>query len=158
MKSQRRHDKPELKNNRKQLRKNGTPAEAFYGNSWAAKNWRIVSLDGSIVLIIIVDFYCASEKLIIELDGEVHNNPSTEEYDKKRSEHLEKLGFTIIRFENKMVFDHVPSVLVEIRDNFQVKNWLRRFFCAGMRNLFMKINWQGLLRMCLLPLSRGRWK
>jgi very-short-patch-repair endonuclease len=73
-------------------------------------------------LIIIVDFYCASEKLIIELDGEVHNNPSTEEYDKKRSEHLEKLGFTIIRFENKMVFDHVPSVLVEIRDNFQVKN------------------------------------
>jgi len=120
MKSQRRHDKPELKNNRKQLRKNGTPAEAFLWQQLSGKKLegrkfrRQHSID-----YYIVDFYCASEKLIIELDGEVHNNPIAEEYDEKRSEHLEKLGFTIIRFENKMVFDHLPSVLMEIRDNFK---------------------------------------
>src|SRR5690606_33289685 len=70
----------------------------------------------------IVDFYCASEKLIIELDGEVHNNPEAQEYDKKRTIYLESLGYKIIRFENKMVFDYLPSVLKEIQDNFNPKN------------------------------------
>ena len=69
----------------------------------------------------IVDFYCAKEKLIVELDGEVHNNPTAEEYDERRSTLLEKLGFTVIRFENKMVFDNLPSVLQEIKDNFKTK-------------------------------------
>ena len=120
MKPQRRHDKPELKNNRKALRKNLTPTEAFLWKQLSGKKLegrkfkRQHSIDHYIV-----DFYCASEKLIIELDGEVHKNPTAEEYDAKRSAYLEKLGFTIIRFENKMVFDYLPSVLMEIRDNFR---------------------------------------
>ena len=65
----------------------------------------------------IVDFYCASEKLIVELDGEVHYNPEAQEYDRKRSIYLENQGFKVIRFENKMVFDYLPSVLKDIRDN-----------------------------------------
>lgn len=69
----------------------------------------------------IVDFYCASEKLIIELDGEVHLNSTAEEKDMKRTEYLEALGFKVIRFENKMVFDALPSVLMEITDNFKTK-------------------------------------
>ncbi|WP_348772868.1 endonuclease domain-containing protein [Aquimarina sp. MMG016] len=66
----------------------------------------------------IVDFYCASEKLIIELDGEVHNTLNAIEKDSIRTARLEELGFTVIRFENKMVFDHLPSVLQEIKDHF----------------------------------------
>ena len=66
----------------------------------------------------IVDFYCAKEKLVIELDGEVHNNPQAMEYDSRRTKFLESHGLTVIRFENKMVFDFLPSVLQEIRDNF----------------------------------------
>ena len=59
------------------------------------------------------------EKLIIELDGEVHKNATAEEKDRKRDKILEELGFKIIRFENKMVFDFLPSVLKEIEDNFE---------------------------------------
>ena len=33
---------------------------------------------------------------------------------------LENLGYKVIRFENKMVFDFLPSVLQEIKDNFKV--------------------------------------
>ncbi len=69
----------------------------------------------------IVDFYCASERLIIELDGEVHFNSAAEEKDAKRTEYLEALSFKVIRFENKMVFDSLPSVLKEITDNFKTK-------------------------------------
>ncbi len=66
-----------------------------------------------------MDFYCPREKLIIELDGEVHNNTNVEEKDLIRTNYIESLGFTVIRFENKMVFNHLSSVLKEIKDNFR---------------------------------------
>lgn len=66
----------------------------------------------------IVDFYCASEKLIIELDGEVHNNPTAEENDENRDAYLNKLGYRVLRFENKLVFEHLTSILNEIKENF----------------------------------------
>ena len=58
-------------------------------------------------------------ELIIELDGEVHNITLAEEYDAKRTRYLIELADTVIRFENKMVFDYLPSVLREIRNNFK---------------------------------------
>jgi len=105
---------------RKVLRKNLTPAEAFLWKHLKAKQ-----LDGKkfhkqhSINHFIVDFYCPSEKLIIELDGQVHMNPTAEGYDEKRTKHLENLGFTVIRFENKFVFDHLSSVLEEIKNNFK---------------------------------------
>lgn len=104
---------------RRQLRKNLTPAEAYLWNQLKAKR-----LDGKKFVKqhsignYIVDFYLASDRLIIELDGEVHQNASTMEYDEKRTAYLNREGFTVIRFENKMVFDNFESVLMEIRDNY----------------------------------------
>jgi len=114
------HTRKELKGYRKSLRDNMTPAEAFLWNFLKAKK-----LEGKrftrqhSVGSYIVDFYCASEKLIIELDGEVHLNSTTELKDLKRTKYLESLGFRILRFENKMVFDFLPSVLKEITDNLK---------------------------------------
>lgn len=116
------HTKKELKAYRKNLRDNTTPAEAFLWNFLKARK-----LEGKrftrqhSVGSYIVDFYCASEKLIIELDGEVHLNSTKELKDLKRTKYLEKLGFKVLRFENKMVFDFLPSVLKEIADNFENK-------------------------------------
>lgn len=123
MKSSKRHDKRELKVNRKALRKKLTPAEAFLWKELKGKKFdghkfrRQHSIDHYIV-----DFYCATEKLIIELDGEVHMNPTAAEYDEKRSDYLENMGFTVIRFENKMAFDALPSVLREIKDHLKLKD------------------------------------
>jgi very-short-patch-repair endonuclease len=63
----------------------------------------------------IADFYCAEHKLIIELDGEVHNNAGQAEYDTNRDARLTDLGYTILRFENKLVFEHPAYLLEEIR-------------------------------------------
>ena len=97
-----------------------TPAEAFLWSKLKAPQFegkrftRQHSIEN-----FIVDFYCASEKLIIELDGQYHFNPEVQEYDAARTARLNELGFTVIRFENKMVFNVLPSVLMEIKVNFR---------------------------------------
>ena len=70
--------------------------------------------------IFIVDFFCYEEQLIIELDGEVHNDPNQMSYDDKRTKRLEKLGNRVLRFENKMVFENLSSVLQEIKENLKI--------------------------------------
>jgi very-short-patch-repair endonuclease len=114
------HSKIDHKEFRKQLRQNLTPAEAFLwkhikSRKFESKRFTKQHSIGQYI----VDFYCASEKLIIELDGEVHNNPEAKEYDINRTKDLNALGFKIIRFENKMVFENLASVLKEIKDNFK---------------------------------------
>ncbi|SKB48418.1 Very-short-patch-repair endonuclease [Salegentibacter holothuriorum] len=89
---------------RKALSNNLTPAEAFLWKQLqrrkfkGRKSRRQYSIEN-----FIVDFYCAEEQLIIELDGEVHKNPLAEEKDEKRNKKLEDWGFKVIRFENRMV-------------------------------------------------------
>jgi very-short-patch-repair endonuclease len=46
----------------------------------------------------IVDFYCASAKLVIELDGEVHDTIEAQAYDAVRTETLESRGLRVLRF------------------------------------------------------------
>jgi len=119
MSKQKVHTKKELQVYRKQLRKTLTPAEAFlwkHIKSRQLNNKRFTKQHS--IGSYIVDFYCASEKLIIELDGQVHFTPNALEYDRKRTTFLEGKGFKVIRFENKMVFDHLPSVLQEIKETF----------------------------------------
>lgn len=55
---------------------------------------------------------------MIELDGQVHFNEKAQEYDRKRTEDLNAFGIKVIRFENRYVFEHLPQVLQEIKDNF----------------------------------------
>ena len=114
------HNKKGLEKFRKELRNNATPAEAFLWTQLSNKKLegRKLRRQHSIENFI-VDFYCPAEKLIIELDGEVHFNAVAQEYDYKRTCFLENLGFKVIRFENKMVFEHLPSVLAEIKEHFK---------------------------------------
>jgi very-short-patch-repair endonuclease len=60
----------------------------------------------------IADFYCAQRRLVIEIDGPVHENQR--EYDELRSEILESLGYTVIRFNNDEVLNSIESVLGRI--------------------------------------------
>ena len=105
------HTKKELADFRRELHQNLTPAEAFLWKYIKARGLegRRFTKQHSIGNYV-VDFYCASEKLIIELDGEVHLNPTTEEYDIRRTTYFEEIGFRVIRFENKIVFEHLSSV------------------------------------------------
>jgi len=113
------HDPEHTKGFRKSLRNGLTSAEAFLWNhlkerKLAGRKFRRQHGVGKYI----VDFYCASEKLVIELDGQPHMNPTAQEKDEKRTEYLASKGLKVIRFENKMVFNLLPSVLKDIEDHF----------------------------------------
>jgi len=97
-----------------------TPAEAFLWKHLKARqfeNHRFTRQHS--IGNFIVDFYCAQEKLIIELDGAGHFTEAGLAYDKKRTEYLESKGFKVIRFENNIVFKSLSAVLDEIKQNFK---------------------------------------
>lgn len=48
----------------------------------------------------IVDFYCPTARLVIELDGSQHYEENGEAKDKRRDEYLQSLGLTVFRFSN----------------------------------------------------------
>ncbi len=62
----------------------------------------------------IVDFYSPKLKIIIEIDGYQHYYEENKEYDKKRTEYLESLGFVVIRFDNTEVKKRFPWVVNEL--------------------------------------------
>ena len=51
----------------------------------------------------IVDFYCASARLVIELDGSQHYEPQSMAYDTERSTFLSALGLKVLRFSNREI-------------------------------------------------------
>jgi very-short-patch-repair endonuclease len=62
-----------------------------------------------------VDFYCHAQKLILELDGGIHDNPAQARYDQERQEYLERRGFRVLRFRNEDVYRDAEGVLESIR-------------------------------------------
>jgi len=48
----------------------------------------------------IVDFYCHEARLVIEVDGGIHENEENKEYDEGRTYELKKFGLTVLRFKN----------------------------------------------------------
>jgi len=116
------HNRISLKKFRKDLRNNLTPAEArlwsFLQNSQLeGRKFRRQHSVGNYIL----DFYCPSEKLAIELDGQGHLQPSVVAYDEYRTHYLETLGIRVIRFWNREIFSHPEHVLDQIKANFQQK-------------------------------------
>ncbi|MDQ3022345.1 MAG: endonuclease domain-containing protein [Bacteroidota bacterium] len=69
----------------------------------------------------VVDFYCHEKKLVIELDGEVHDSKEAKEKDESRTFALESLGLKVIRFRNEDVIDKLESVLEKIRVEYYDK-------------------------------------
>jgi len=60
----------------------------------------------------IVDFYCAEAKLVVEVDGDVHE--SQVEYDAERTCWLESIGLKVMRVRNEDVMFRLEAVLDEI--------------------------------------------
>jgi len=48
----------------------------------------------------IVDFYCAAQRLVLELEGDAHDGPDQRAYDAARAEVLEAAGFRVVRVRN----------------------------------------------------------
>ena len=59
----------------------------------------------------IVDFYCSSDKLIIELDGDPHGDYIQIQRDELRDKNLVEKGYIVLRFENRCIFQDPEYVI-----------------------------------------------
>jgi very-short-patch-repair endonuclease len=60
----------------------------------------------------IVDFYCFESRLVLELDGRVHQNQA--DYDRERSRYLQERGLYAFRIANNEVESDVDKALESI--------------------------------------------
>lgn len=66
----------------------------------------------------IVDFYCHKYKLVVEIDGPIHNFHKA--YDRGRTYELEQFGIKVLRFKNEEVAENLASVVKEIERVMEV--------------------------------------
>ncbi|MCX6031758.1 MAG: endonuclease domain-containing protein [Chloroflexi bacterium] len=106
---------PEIEAAARRLRRNMTPAEL---KLWGALQNK--QLDGlkfrpqHPVGPFILDFWCPARKLVVELDGGVHEGQT--DYDEARTQQLQDYGYRVIRFRNEEVVSDLASVLERIRE------------------------------------------
>ena len=60
----------------------------------------------------IADFYCDAKKVVIELDGAIHD--STEEYDQFRDEEMSLMGLNVLRIKNEEL-SNMDNTLLKIK-------------------------------------------
>ena len=110
---------PHKKDERRTLRNNLTPAEAklwseLKSGQLVGRKFRRQHSISEYVL----DFYCPEEKLAVELDGAGHYTAAGNLHDAKRTEFLNSVGIRVMRFENKLIWSALDSVLHSIESNF----------------------------------------
>ena len=104
-----------LKENASANRKNPTEAESVLWDMLKTNNLGQHFRRQHVILNYIVDFICLENGLVIELDGGYHNNPEQAEYDKQRTSHLKKLGYTELRFTNEELLTNPDAVIAQIK-------------------------------------------
>lgn len=68
----------------------------------------------------ITDFCCPAEKLIVEIDGKIHNLEFQQKYDKERTSYLNSASYRVIRFKNEEILTDPQRVIETIlQDLFQ---------------------------------------
>lgn len=99
--------KPYASENRKQM----TKAEAcLWKYALRAKQMGYTFNRQRPVLNYIADFMCKELKLIIEVDGGIHSMEDVAKKDIIRQQHLELVGFKVIRFKNEEVLKEINNV------------------------------------------------
>jgi very-short-patch-repair endonuclease len=114
------HNIKYLKDTRRHLRRNMTEAELILwsvlkNKKLCGKKFRRQHSIGCYI----TDFYCPSERLVIELDGQHHYTPEGIEKDSERDEHLKLMNIVVLRFENKQVKENLTEVLKTIKNHFK---------------------------------------
>jgi len=104
-----------MKSRARDLRKNATPQEDKLWYQFLRKHScpfaRQKTIDNYIV-----DFYCHSRKLVIEIDGSQHFTNDGLDYDKARTDLLKSADLRVIRFTNNEIDNYFNEVCAKIQN------------------------------------------
>ncbi|MBU2542843.1 DUF559 domain-containing protein [Patescibacteria group bacterium] len=109
-------NKSEFKDLRKFLRQNQTKAEQLIWAGLRNKRNGYRFRRQFQILNYITDFCCVKLKLIVEIDGFIHENDDNYEEDLIRQQELEKKGFKFLRYTNRQVYKQLESVWWDIKN------------------------------------------
>jgi len=109
-----RFNNPKLKSRRKELRNNSTEAEKLIWSKLKSSQLGCKFRRQHSIGPYILDFYCPSKQLAIELDGGQHNEAKSMNYDSNRTEYLNSLNITVLRFWNSQILTDISTVLEAI--------------------------------------------
>ncbi len=110
--------KPDILEKAKVLRKNMTNAEKILWEK--LKNKQVLNLRfrrQHPIDIFIADFYCHAARLVIELDGKIHQ--VQKDYDKGRTAEMERFDIQVIRFKNEEIENDIENVIKRIEDTIK---------------------------------------
>ena len=96
------------------LRNRMTPAEEVLWKLIHINEWKLKFRRQHPIWNYVADFYCHKLKLVIELDGGIHEQEEVKKYDQAREDHLKEFGLTVLRFKNEQVLKNSDEVLNEI--------------------------------------------
>ncbi len=100
----------------KELRRDMTPAEKILWNELRANKLGVHFRRQQVIAGFIVDFYCHKSALVVEVDGDVHEEIEQKENDIKRDKALNELGLKIVRFKNDEVLKNLSQVVGKIKE------------------------------------------
>ena len=100
---------------RKSLRRNSTEAEDILWEKLRGKQFMGLKFRRQYGIgEYIADFYCSKLKLVIEVDGEIHESIEAKEYDRIRYEYFSSLGIKTIRVKNHEVRGDIEGLLTTL--------------------------------------------
>lgn len=102
-----------IKQIRDDLKKNPSEAEVIIWDFLKNKKTGYIFRKQHIIDNFIADFVCLPNKLVIEIDGKIHQ--FQKEYDQLRSERFGELGFKVLRFTNNEVKSNPYEVFLRIK-------------------------------------------
>ncbi len=110
------YNHPDLKNRRRQLRRDSTNSEILLwyqlrNSNLGIKVKRQYSISG-----FVIDFFCPEIRLAIELEGKIHEKKDQIKYDQYRMSFLRELDIEILRIPNRLVDNNIDTVINLIKD------------------------------------------
>jgi len=102
---------PLIFSNARELRSKLTPAEEIFWLELKEQFPKYKFRRQHRISIYIADFYCHKIKLVIEIDGPIHDSEESILNDKKRQQDIEDLNLTVIRFTNDQVKNEIERVI-----------------------------------------------
>ena len=114
--------RPFLFEKARELRLHETPAERVLWSKLSRKQLGVRFRRQHPVVDYIVDFYCHSLKIVIEVDGPIHETKENTAYDKIRSEELQSFQIRVLRFTNQEVLNNIDEVIEKIRLHLDPKS------------------------------------
>ena len=147
---------PNLRKNAQKLRREMTKEERrlWYG---FLKQLPITVNRQKVIGRYIVDFYCASAKLVIELDGSQHYEDEGTASDRERDLSLNSLGISVVRYSNSDVNRNFDGVCADLLRRLDLKDMEQAR--EDTSSVQLPLEGKPLMGALLLTFPlRGRWR